>query len=104
MLFGLKNFVTDLRVVDSINKPLMLFCDNEAITKYLKNEKLTKHNKHIDIKYFFVCEKVREGVIEVLHIDTGNMIADPFTKSLPPKVFKDHVTRMGVCESLPCDM
>ena len=36
----------------------------------------------------------KKVVIE--HVNTELMIADPLTKGMPPKNFKDHVVRMGL--------
>ena len=43
----LRNFIMELVVVDSIHKPLVIYCDNEAVTKYVKNKRMTKSNKNI---------------------------------------------------------
>jgi hypothetical protein len=45
----LKKFVFDLRVIDSIESPLKLCCDNEPTLLYAHNNKKTKAAKHINI-------------------------------------------------------
>ena len=40
------------------------------------------------------CVKEKKMVIE--HIITKLMLADPLTKGMPPKYFKDHVVQMGL--------
>jgi hypothetical protein len=54
----LKKFVPGLRVVDSIERPLKLFCDNEPAVLYAHNNKKTKATKHINIKLYVVKEKI----------------------------------------------
>jgi hypothetical protein len=54
----LKKFVPDLRVVDSIEKPLKLYCDNESAVFYAHNNKKTKATKHINIRFYVVKEKI----------------------------------------------
>jgi hypothetical protein len=49
----LKNFVTRLRVVDSIQKPLKLLCGNSSAVLYATNNRSTK-SKYIDIKFLIV--------------------------------------------------
>jgi hypothetical protein len=56
--------------------------------------------KHIDIKYYVVKDKVRDQIINLEHISTVKMLADPLTKGLPPNVFKEHVAGMGLRDSL----
>jgi len=96
----LKKFVPGLRVVDSIEKPLKLYCDNEPAVFYSHNNKSSGAAKHIDIKFYVVKEKIQDQTISLEHISTKQMLADPLTKGLPPSVFREHVTGMGLMESL----
>ena len=96
----LKKFILSLEVVDSIDKPLKLYCDNEPAVLYAHNNKSSNAAKHIDIKYYVVKDKIRDHVISLEHISTEKMLADPLTKGLPPNVFREHVAGMGLRESL----
>ena len=51
-------------------------------------------SKHIDIKYYFVKEKVTNALIAIEYMPTTSMLADPLTKGLPICVFAEHVARM----------
>jgi len=95
----LKNLVTRLRVVDSINKPMTIFCDNSAAVFHTKNNKTSSGSKHLDLKYLTVRDLVKEGNVVMKHIDTNSMLADPLTKGLKPIVFKSHVENMGIMSS-----
>ncbi|RVW61151.1 Retrovirus-related Pol polyprotein from transposon TNT 1-94 [Vitis vinifera] len=90
------NFVTQLRIVDGIEKPLRINCDNKAAELYSKNNRSSSKSKHIDIKFLVVKERVQSLQVSIEHISTNSMIADPLTKGLPPKVYHEHVTHMGV--------
>ena len=57
-----RNFVLGLHVIDSIMKPLRIYCDNSATVRFSKNNKTTGGSKHIDIKYLVVREKVQNEV------------------------------------------
>ena len=46
----LKKFIPGLRVVDNIEKPLKLYCDNELAISYSYNNRSSGAAKHIDIK------------------------------------------------------
>ena len=92
----LKSFISGLRIVDSISRPLKLYCDNSAAVFMAKNNKSGSRSKHIDIKYLAIRERVREMKVVIEHISTELMIADPLTKGMPPKYFKDHVVQMGL--------
>ena len=51
------------------------------------------------IKFLVVREKILELQTSIIHIATKDMIVDPLTKGLPPEVFKEHVTHIGLVES-----
>ena len=57
------NFISTLEVIHSISRPLKLLCDNFAIVSFSRNTRSTSHSKHIDVKFFFVKEKVAESLI-----------------------------------------
>ena len=92
----LKSFISGLRIVDSISRPLRMYCDNSAAVFLAKNNKSGSRSKHIDIKYLAIRERVKDNKVTIEHISTELMIADPLTKGMPPSVFKDHVSSMGL--------
>jgi hypothetical protein len=96
----LKKFVPDLRVVDSIERSLKLYCDNEPAVLYAHNNKKIKATKHINIRFYIVKEKIQDQIISLKHISTKKMIVDPLIKGLPPSVFREHLADMGLRESL----
>ena len=54
----LRNFVSGLGVVDSIDKSLRIYCDNTATVFFSKNDKFSSGSKHMDLKYLVVKERV----------------------------------------------
>ena len=94
----LRNFVTGLRIIEGVERPLKLFCDNKSAVMYSNNNRSSSKSKFIDIKFLVVKERVQNGQISIEHLGTNSMIADPLTKGLPPKVFHEHTTHMGVLE------
>jgi hypothetical protein len=96
----LKKFVSDLRVVDSIERPLKLYCDNEPTVLYAHNNKKMKAAKNINIRFYVAKEKIQDQTISLEHISTKKMIVDLLTKGLPTSVFREHLVGMGLRESL----
>ena len=96
----LRNFVSRLHVIDSIMRPLRIYCDNSIAMRFSKNNKTTGGSNHIYIKYLVVREKVQNGVVSIEHIKNTLMLADPLIKGFPPKLFMDYVARMGLVASL----
>jgi hypothetical protein len=46
-----------------------------------------KRTRHIDVRYFFIADRVKSGEIKIEHCPTGIMIADYFTKPLQGALF-----------------
>ena len=86
--------------MDSISKPLRIYCDNSVAIFMAKNNKSGSQSKHIDIKYLAIRERIKENKVVIEHISTELMIADPLTKGMPPMKFKDHVVQMGLSSIL----
>jgi hypothetical protein len=54
----LKKCVPGLRVIDSIERPLKIYCDNEPTVLYAHNNKKTKVARHINILFYIVKERI----------------------------------------------
>ena len=48
----------------------------------------SKRTRHINIRYFFVADRVKSGELSIEHCSTVNMIADFFTKPLQGSLFR----------------
>jgi len=92
----LRNFISGLGIVESIAKPLRIYCDNSASVFFSKNDKYSKGAKHMELKYFVVKEEIQNHRVSIEYISTDFMITDPLTKGLPPKTFSGHVVNMGI--------
>jgi len=66
----LRNFVGGLKIVDSITRPIKIFCDNRAAIFFSKNNKSGSRSKHIDIKYLRVRENIKRNKVLIEHIST----------------------------------
>ena len=56
--------------MDSISKPLSIYCNNLAAVFMAKNNKSGSQSKHIDIKYLTIIERVKENKVVIEHIGT----------------------------------
>ena len=92
----LRNFGMELQIIDRVERPLRMFCDNEAAVMLSNSEISSSSSKYIDVKFHKVKERVQEGKISIEHIGTHDMLADPLTKALVPKAFHGHVVNMGI--------
>ena len=57
-------------------------------------------SKHIHIQYLAISEHVKSYKVTIEHISTKLMIADPLTKGLPSKAYKEHVKHMRLSSIL----
>jgi hypothetical protein len=73
------------KVLDSI-----LYQDNKSTILLEKNGKASsgKRTKHINIRYFFITDRISKNELSVVWCPTGNMIGDYATKPLQGAVFK----------------
>lgn len=94
----LRNFLLELKVVDFVQRPLKIFCDNAAAVFFAKNNKSSTASRNINVKYFAVRESIRDDEIEVIKIGTLSQLADPLTKAIVVAPFQNHASNMGVAE------
>lgn len=78
-----------------IERPIIL-CDNQQTLRLLQKEtpKLATRLKHVDIHQFWLRQEVQKGTIKVEWIGSNQMIADGFTKALPPQKHKIFIEQM----------
>jgi hypothetical protein len=51
-------------------------------------------------RHLVVRESVLDHTINLEHIGTKEMLTDLLMKRLPPHIFEEHITGMGLMESL----
>jgi len=76
------HFVIFLREQGYTIKENILYQDNESAIRMETNGRMscTSNPKHIDIRYFFVKDRVDKKEIEIHHCPTAKMVAAYFTK------------------------
>ena len=60
----------------------VLYVDNQGAIALAKNPVLHQRTKHIDIRYFFIREKIDNTMFLMLYVETQRNLADLFTKSV----------------------
>ena len=74
-----------------------IFCDNRSTIQLSKNPMLHSRSKHIDVRFHFLRELTKDGVVKLVHCPTQEQIADIMTKPLKLDVFVKLRSLMGVC-------
>ena len=72
-----------------------MYCDNLGIVFLAKNDKSGSRSKHNDIKYLAIQERVKEQKVDIEHVSTELMVANPLTKGMPIRNFIKHETKHG---------
>ena len=66
----LRNFILGLGIVNSISKPLRIYCDNSAAMFFSKNDKYSNGAKHMELKYLTIKEEFHKQQVSIEHINT----------------------------------
>jgi hypothetical protein len=89
-----RNFMKELGFDQ--NSPTPLYVDNQSAIAIAKNPESHSRMKHIDLRYHFIQERVKDGSLELLYIPTGDQLADALTKALPNVKLNELRDRMGL--------
>ena len=76
----LKQFLSEIDPSFNCTEPITLYEDNQGAIALINNPVHHQRTKHVDIKYHFIREKVMNGIINVVYLQTDGMIADYLTK------------------------
>ena len=71
-------------------KSNLIHQDNQSAMKMEVNGRTscTGNSRHVNIRYFFIKDRVDKGEVDITYCPTGQMLADFFTKPLQGSLFK----------------
>lgn len=58
--FWLRNFIADIKIVDSVKIPVKMYCDNNLAVFFSKNNKRTSTSRLMDVMFLNVRKKVKK--------------------------------------------
>lgn len=82
------------------SKCTTVYCDNSSAIKLSKNPVVHGRSKHIDVRFHFLRDLTKDGVVELVHCGLKDQIANIMTKSLKLEVFLKLRELLGVCLAL----
>lgn len=91
----LKDIIAELTGAD---EPVVLHNDSQSAQKLASNTVFHNRTMHVNIRYHFIREKLKEGKFVLKYIPTETMIADSLTKPVPPEKLKLCVSGMGMSQ------
>ncbi|GKD14328.1 retrovirus-related pol polyprotein from transposon TNT 1-94 [Tanacetum coccineum] len=89
----MRSQVTDYGVAFNI---IPLYYDNKSAIARCCNNVQHSRSKHIDARYHFIKEKVKNGVVELYFVRTKYQLADIFTKALARERFEFLIDKLGM--------
>ncbi|KAJ9546934.1 hypothetical protein OSB04_019477 [Centaurea solstitialis] len=92
----LRNFITDLRVVASISRPVDIYCDNSRAVAQAKEPREHHKSRHVLRKFHLIREIIGRGDVRICKIPTEDNVADPLTKPLARVKHESHANSIGM--------
>lgn len=83
-----------------VKKPFKIWEDNQAVIAIVNGERYLERTKHEVVKIEFIRDKIQNGIVVAKYLETGEMTADVFTKSLGKNLFKKHVEKLGLSKEV----
>ncbi|GJT26746.1 retrovirus-related pol polyprotein from transposon TNT 1-94 [Tanacetum coccineum] len=78
-----------------------MYCDNKSAIALCCNNVQHSRSKHIDIRFHFIKEKVKNGVVELYFVNTEYQLADIFTKALGRERIQFLINKLGMRSFTP---
>jgi len=76
--------------------PTLLRMDNLGALAISKHPKAHQRTRHIDLRFHYIRECIKDGHVCTEWVPTGENLADAFTKALTPEIFSKLLLMMGM--------
>ncbi|KAJ0620998.1 putative RNA-directed DNA polymerase [Helianthus annuus] len=95
-LMWLRNLLSELNV--NCDLPMSLNCDSQAAISIAANPVFHERTKHFELDLHFLREKLADGVISTVKVDTENQLADILTKGLTSDQHELFCNQLGLID------
>jgi hypothetical protein len=72
------------------------YTDNSRALQLAKNPVFHERTKHIAVRYYYIRDFIKYGIIELVYILTEDQKANGLTKPLGWKLFKSYLEHLGL--------
>ncbi|KAI3655823.1 hypothetical protein MP638_003036, partial [Amoeboaphelidium occidentale] len=76
--------------------PITIYSDNNACISIATTDSVTNANKHIELRFHIVKDRIIRNLINVKYVCTDKQLADIMTKHLPPPQHQEFTKQLGV--------
>jgi hypothetical protein len=95
----LRKLISDL--FDQTLESTIIYCDNQSCIRLFEHPVFHERSKNIEIKYYFIQDKVQEGEVKLEYIPIDEKTMDILTKPLSRIKFAYFREKMGIVEITP---
>lgn len=95
-LLWLRNLFLELRI--TITSQPVLYCDNLGATFLSVNPVFDSKMKHLALAFYFIREHAQAGTLKVVHVPTGDQLADFLTKPLTSPRLDTLLLKIGLTD------
>ncbi|GJV15179.1 retrovirus-related pol polyprotein from transposon TNT 1-94 [Tanacetum coccineum] len=78
-----------------------MYCDNKSAIALCCNNVQHSRSKHIDIRFHFIKEQVKKGVVELYFVNTEYQLVNNFTKALSRERIEFLINKLGIQSFTP---
>jgi len=79
-----------------VSNPIPLYGDNKGAIDLALNPITGRRLKHIPIKHHAICEYIKEGLTDLIHTPTNEMLVDGLTKLHAHMQLSNFVAGLGL--------
>jgi hypothetical protein len=95
-MLWVRNLLSELNALRK--GPMRMWCDNKSAISIANNPIQHDRTKHVEIDRFFIKEKLDDGILELIHVNSGGQIVDCLTKGLGVKDCNLACSKMGMID------
>jgi Reverse transcriptase (RNA-dependent DNA polymerase) len=79
----------------SKEKPVLIMVDNQGAITLAKKDGWNRRTRHMNVRYQYVQQALREGKIKMEYVASGEQLADGLTKALKTELFERWRGKLG---------
>ncbi|GAU12447.1 hypothetical protein TSUD_229810 [Trifolium subterraneum] len=86
------------QIDEKLKECITIYCDNSSSIKLSKNPVMHGRSKHIDVRFHFLRNLSKDGIIQLIQCSSFEQIADILTKALSLENFCRNRDKLGLCK------